>query len=547
MRSVTRGAVTTAHPQHHVSPAHQLLERARRRPGQEEPLRALKAYYEETGDHPSLGRLMEGWAERTHDPQQAANYFREAARHVLRGDADIRRAAYLLERALQCTPHDRALFNGLLQQLDQLGDATIHKHAAQRLLLRLQESPQQDPNWVAYLEHHLGRIYERDFGQPRKALARYRLALEQNPRFLPAIRDARRLYSEAHAHRAVSLLRELEVNATADRRAKVELLLELAAHQERQLGDLDGAILSLRRALRLEPNRIREHWRLARLLLARLAEKHDPLDGRRAAAVFMHLSQLTRGKRAQAFAQHCLELDPKHPSARSRLKEATQEANDEATQAPLPLPVEGTHSQPPRLTQPTRQLWVTTASARSAGPVAQSAAPPNQSRQRRAVCAWMHTEHLPPQHTDTTPLEPPETLDDESVPEVGTALGVVQPGCRIPVTLPSAAHRPQFKVHLAPGSAAHLYVGVDGSLLNGGVFITMRTQLAPGTEVLLELTFDEGTQARALGSIQTTGGQPSVPRPMAPGVLIAFTALEPEGLGRIELYARQHPPLLCKT
>lgn len=564
--------------------ARKLISRIRRQPADEDALRRLRDLYAERADHASLANLLEGWAQRTAHPTTAADLYHSAADAVLAADGPRARAAYLLERSLQRNPEHAERLDRLTGLLAQLGEFEALKHALQRLLLRLQKESEKesdtDSRWIAAVEFRLGRLYQSHFGEDDKALQHYRLALEHNPYYLPAIQGAQYLYRQRGNQRAVALLWELEIQATSEPQVQMELLLSLATHQDRRLGDLNGAIASLRRALRLSPNQTLTKVRLARLLLSRFHERGDNLDKARAAAVYLQLANQARGKRAVHYAQQCLELDPNSRAAQERLKSAQMEAEDPpdkvalaavtpllqsfaqtclrarslttspaepAPQTSGPAPVapadatvcDDSSSAPQAMDE--RSADAAAGTLKLAATSTREHHVPNGQATLRSplptdVDDWLHRDELSPLARDTGPLEPIEA-DQDAPPPSGHI-------CRISDPLPpSAAHQP-LEVNLGASTGSHLYVTLDGSLRTGGIFAVTYRLLRLNTPVALTVTFPGGYETCALGRVRFLRDTWDCDEDQEPGMAIEFEALTQRGLELMEQFASQRAPIL---
>lgn len=508
-----------------------LIARVRRNPDDEKALEQLREHYTNQGDQASLANLMEAWAQRSTDPIRAAERFQAAADAVLASHGNKARAAYLLERCLQRRPHGAQQLDRLTALLAQLGEHEALKHALQRVLLRLKKEPDAEPKWMAAVEYRLGNLYQSHYGADDKALQHYRLALQSDPSYLPAIHGAQYLYRRMGDQRAVALLWELEVQATPQVQSQVELLLGLSTHQDRRLGDLNGAISSLRRALRMEPGQLLTKVRLARLLLARYRERGEAADRARAAAVYLKLAAQTRGDRAAAYARQCLELDPDNSAALARLRTAAQEGEDAELEsagefAHMPSYVGHMHWPPTRPAE---------ADGRSA--TADTNADPTASYSlRRDVEAWLHHDELSPLARDTAPLEPVIPAQ-EMPPPTGHI-------CRVCETLPTDLGRETLEVNLGATTSSHLYVTLDGHLRAGGVFAATYRRLALNTKVALILTLPGGFEAKVLGRVRFARDSWDCVDGQEPGMAIEFEALAARDLEWLEQFAAERPPML---
>lgn len=482
--------------------AKKLIAQIRRDPSNEEAVQALKAHYESAQDYPSLANLLEGWASRTVDPELAADRFVEAADAVLLGAGDKARAAYLLEHALQRNPVRSELLDKLTRLLETEDAIEPLKFALQRLLLAVADRKDVDKVWHAQLEYRLGRVYDIHLSTRGKAMVHYRRALELNPKLLPALEAARRIYAASENHRAVAVIWELQVNATMEPERRVELLVGLARHRERYLDEPERAILALRQALREKPDHKPALMHLAELLRSRFDGKQDKADAERASAVYLHLSRLSEGEEALAFAHTAQDLWDEDGAAAERI--AKLNAAAAASTAPPP-----------------------------------AAAPQKAMPSSPSVDAWLHTDQLEPLTNTTGPLDPVTDHGSEMPPALAPL-----PHSRMRTELGGSEGREVLEVNLGPNTASNFYIGLEGGLLEGGVFAATYRDLPVGTQVDLHLTMPGGFVARALGRVRFRRDALDFNDDQEPGVAVEFEEVTPQDLELIARFANQRAPML---
>lgn len=303
--------------------AQRLIARIQRDHNDTEAVLALKEHYARHDDLPSLANLMEGWAQTLRDDRSAADAYAEAAHAVLHGLDDRQRAEALFVKAIERDPSHREALDQRLAMLEAEGDDAGIEHClhavAGQLTRRLSSADAR-----ADVHYRLGRHYEQRLGLPARAIAEYRSALELDPQLVAAIRAAREIYLATGKVEAAAAMYELEIAAVTDTAAQHALLRELAEHLRHVSGDLDGAVLSLRRALKALPNEPSSLERLAELLAERAGEATDAAaeaDRGRAAELYFQAARCVPRSDARARLLACRTLAPSHARAARMLAE----------------------------------------------------------------------------------------------------------------------------------------------------------------------------------------------------------------------------------
>jgi len=151
------------------------------------------------------------------------------------------------------------------------------------------------------------------------------------------IAAARAIYARTGKAGAVADMYELEIAATHELEPRSALLRALAEHRRDALADLDGAVLTLRRALKHAPGDLASLERLAGWLherSQRVGFAAAEADRVRAAELYFQLARNVPRREAHQRLLMCLALEPAHPRAHAMLAEL------EAYGA-------GSHAQPP--------------------------------------------------------------------------------------------------------------------------------------------------------------------------------------------------------
>src|SRR5262245_4175410 len=303
--------------------ARALIARIRKNWNDVDAIRGLATHYRKHNDYASLANLMEGWGDSLkEDARGAADAYVEAADALLMSARPGDEARLLYERALSRDASHVQALDRLTRVLEEHRNYDRLKQVLKYVAHQLQQQS-GSRQLLASVHYRLGQVYETNFGEPRKAATLYRQAIEENPRLITAIAAARRIYLEQANHKIVSVLFELEIDATPNGEDKHALLLSLARHKREACDDLDGAVLAFRRAVKLSPSSVRALFGLGETLLAR-GERSDELtakaDRQRAGEVFFPLAQRVPQSDALPYLQRALLVVPNHTQARAMLE-----------------------------------------------------------------------------------------------------------------------------------------------------------------------------------------------------------------------------------
>jgi tetratricopeptide (TPR) repeat protein len=295
-----------------------LIARIQRDHADVEAIKALAEHYETHGDLPSLANLMEGWASTLRDDRRAAEAHLRAARAVLEGLLDRPRAEQNYMRALERAPELESAMLELEAMLRTRGDDTELERCLSRSADALRHR-NADPRMRARVHERLGELYER-MRLPSRAIAQYRAALELDSNATDAIAAAREIYLGTGRPDAAADMYELEIAASDLDERKVVLLRALADHRQELQSDFDGAVLTLRRLLKLAPDDVGALERLAEMLCVRsegFVGDGAQADRTRAAELYFQVARYQPRAHAAAALQRCLKLQPDHARALS--------------------------------------------------------------------------------------------------------------------------------------------------------------------------------------------------------------------------------------
>ncbi|HEY2736372.1 MAG TPA: hypothetical protein VGI70_20375 [Polyangiales bacterium] len=306
--------------------ARKLVDRIRKDHRDFDAIEALAAHYAKGGDQASLANLMQGFADTLEDARAAADAYVRAADAALFLN-DPARASLLYERALAREPsHAEAIDRAL-----RVAEARCDFEAMRRILsgaIRALEARAGDRKQLAALHFRLGQLLDTHFLDSARAIASYRIALENNPQFVNAIVALRRLYEQSGDDEAVSTTYRLEIETCKLPEDQRALLMTLAEHEHARRHDLDRAIEALRRACRIAPPHLPTLRQLADRLVERSERSDSEVDLKRAAEVYFQAARSVPRAEAAPLLLRALALAPEHARAQALLQELHRHAAD---------------------------------------------------------------------------------------------------------------------------------------------------------------------------------------------------------------------------
>jgi tetratricopeptide (TPR) repeat protein len=241
----------------------------------------------------------------------------KAGEAVLEGLADRMRAETLFQRALERCPDDEAALSRLEGLLRERGDDTGFERCLSQIVAEL-ERRDAAPDVRARAHYKLGQLYEERLLLRGRAITQYRAAVELDPTLVPAIAAARGIYLNSGKMEAAADMFELQISAMTEATDRHALLVALARHRREALGDIDGAVLALRRAVKLVPAEPPTLETLALLLVERAQAGGDEAlgDRNRAAELYYQIARSVPRNQATPSLRACLQLQPDHARAR---------------------------------------------------------------------------------------------------------------------------------------------------------------------------------------------------------------------------------------
>jgi tetratricopeptide (TPR) repeat protein len=312
--------------------AEQLIERLRRNPDDADAFAALRAHYHHRGDFASLTNLLEGWAQRCPDGRAASSAFREAADLCAAYLNDRERTIALYERAVEHNPLAMEASNRLEELYEESGDGRRLLDLLERRVEAL-AAADADPRHVAATHHAIAEVWAHRLRRVDRAVSHYRKAFELDPSLVQAIYAAREIYRHAGNTKAAAALYELEANAEPNPDRRVALWRELAHLRNGELGDTEGAIAAIRRALGIAPADLGAQHDLATMLLGRAERGPDAesaaTDRRAAADLMVQMARAVGVDHAIEYAGSALDAVPSHDGALQLLEEVARRAGRE--------------------------------------------------------------------------------------------------------------------------------------------------------------------------------------------------------------------------
>ncbi|HKU38570.1 MAG TPA: hypothetical protein VJR89_10500 [Polyangiales bacterium] len=511
--------------------ARALIARIRKNWNDVDAIRSLAAHYRKNNDYASLANLMEGWGDSLkEDARGAADAYVEAADALLLSARPGDEARLLYERALSRDASHAQALDRLTRVLEEHRNYDRLKQVLKYVAHQLQQNP-SSRQLLASVHFRLGQVYETYFGEPRKAATLYRQAIEENPRLITAISAARRLYLEQANHKTVSVLYELEIEATPNSEDKHALLLSLARHKREACDDLDGAVLAFRRAVKQSPSSVRALFGLAETLLAR-SERADELaaaaDRQRAAEVFFHLAQRVPPNDALPYLQRALLVAPNHVQARALLD--SLQSNSRPVRAPAPAANGGDARASAEAWLQETDLQVDEVTSAELLPIEDvPAARPSRE---------------PPQPL-TRPVSGPVAKPPAPAPAPAAAPKQAAAPAH-PKVVPVLAEDPArviMDVNVGSTTDSNFYVDVSDDLLEGGVFVATYSPLPIGALLTLTITLPGKVVARAHGKVVLTRDLSDAFDDHTPGMFVEFEALDAKSAALVERFTRKRAPM----
>ncbi len=199
-----------------------------------------------------------------------------------------------------------------------------------------------DPHQIQTLRKRAAEVFDQQMGDRERAIEQYSKVLDASPGDLEALQALEALYKAEGAFAELGEVYRRRIAQAEDKETRVVLMRELARVQAEQLGDVPGAIATLRRLLDLDPADVASMNRLAQLsekagrhaelgeILERLIET-EAAGGRnaieaKARLARLSIEQLDDRAGGLRLAEEVLGEDPSRTELVVALKESLEEA-----------------------------------------------------------------------------------------------------------------------------------------------------------------------------------------------------------------------------
>jgi len=165
---------------------------------------------------------------------------------------------FLEDRAIESYRRVVEINPRYLPALQALGKLFFRKRQWQQLaeMYELEIRETQDPRQKAVRLYKLAEILEDKLGKDEQAIEKLEQSLELSPGYLPALKSLGRLYLKYQRWESLIRMYEGELETTSDREQSIFLLDKIGSLWEDKLGNIDKAIETYQRLLRIAPNHL---------------------------------------------------------------------------------------------------------------------------------------------------------------------------------------------------------------------------------------------------------------------------------------------------
>jgi tetratricopeptide (TPR) repeat protein len=277
----------------------------------------LRDLYIAGGHDAELAELLEYRATYGAAAPEAADLSFRAAEIWLDRLGDQERGHASILRALEKDPLHRSSVERLDALLRERGDAAA--------LIRLFEDQidaleSYDPGLAtapmrAHYYQQIGELWAQAYGRDDHAITYYHRAFELDRTNVLALYCAREVYQKLGDYENATKLLDFEARAEPDSNRRIALYRELAHARADRLGDVEGAIVALKRALALEPSNPDVMGELALMLLRRAPIGGGDADRWRAAELLYQVAAASTGDAVIAYCEAALDAWGEHEAA----------------------------------------------------------------------------------------------------------------------------------------------------------------------------------------------------------------------------------------
>lgn len=286
-------------------------------PADEEAFAGLESIYFDGGYQAELGDLYEYRATYGVEGAAAAELFLRAAGIWLDQIGDIDRGMTALSQVLERDPTERAAVERLDALYRDRGDmaALMQMLETQIEALEAYDSGAATSALRAHYYQQLGEIWAQTYDRQDQAVLYFRRAFELDSSNVMALYCAREIYQQLGNYETAAKLLDLEARAETDGERRVALYRELAHTRAERLGDLEGAVVALKRALAYDPSNADVMGELALQLLRRAPMGGGDADRTRAADLLYQVATTTSGEGALGYCEAALDAWAEHEGA----------------------------------------------------------------------------------------------------------------------------------------------------------------------------------------------------------------------------------------
>jgi tetratricopeptide (TPR) repeat protein len=305
----------------------QLREHLEANPGDAGAFESLEAAYSQEGRWDALAELCEYRATYGVVGAEAASLLTRAGGTWLEQCGDGERALADFLRALDADPTFREALDrldavyrangdwaGLIQVLEK------HIHALEAYDASTATAPLR-----AHCHQQIGELWQQAYQRQDKAIVSYRQAFELDPWNVLALYYARGIYQGLGNYQTAAKLLDLEARAEQDPARRVALYRELGHVRAEQLGDLEGAVVALKRALAVDSGDLDVKGELALLFLRRAPLGGGDDDRCRAAELLFQIAQSIGGEASLGYCEAALDAWPAHPESLNLFEEVCRQ------------------------------------------------------------------------------------------------------------------------------------------------------------------------------------------------------------------------------
>lgn len=287
----------------------------------------LRDLYISGGHHVELAELLEYRGTYGAQSIEAADLFYRAGEVWLDRLGDRERAEAALRRALQ----QDALLRSAVEKLDELYRASGDISSLMQLLeeqIELLQASDPGPATARMRAHYyqqIGEIWATTYERDDQAITYFHKAFELDRSNVMALYCAREIYQKVGDYENAAKLLDFEARAEGESSRRVALYRELAHARAERLGDIEGAIVALKRALALDPNNPDVMGELALMLLRRAPIGGGDSDRWRASELLFQVAGASSGESVLAYCEAALDAWPEHDGALALMEQSCHE------------------------------------------------------------------------------------------------------------------------------------------------------------------------------------------------------------------------------